>query len=95
MKKPQKKISCITAPRLPVIASSSPGFKEIGEGDNCGSTVNPLDAREIATAVEYLIENPDEARKMGGNGRKAVMEKYNWETEGKKLLDLYGQVISD
>ena len=28
-------------------------------------------------------------------GMKAVMEKYNWEAESKKLLDLYGQVISD
>ena len=43
----------------------------------------------------YLVEHPGEAKKMGANARKAVLEKYNWEAESKKLLDLYGQVISD
>lgn len=27
------------------------------------------------------------------NGRRAVGEKYNWETEGKKLLALYEGII--
>ncbi len=27
---------------------------------------------------------------MGKNGRRAVMEKYNWERESQKLLELYG-----
>ena len=29
---------------------------------------------------------------MGENGRRAVLEKYNWETEGKKLLALYKEL---
>jgi glycosyltransferase involved in cell wall biosynthesis len=79
---------------LPVIASNFPLWKEIVEGNNCGLTVNPLDPREIARAVEYLLGHPDEARKMGENGRKAVMEKYNWETESQKLLDLYEDLLN-
>jgi len=63
------------------------------EGNNCGLTVNPLDPKEIASAVEYLIEHPEEARKMGENGRKAVLEKYNWENESKKLLALYEDLL--
>ncbi len=78
---------------LPVIASSFPLWKEIIEGNNCGLTVNPLNPREIAKAVEYLIEHPDEARKMGENGRKAVLEKYNWETESKKLISVYENLL--
>ncbi|MFC1983041.1 glycosyltransferase [Chloroflexota bacterium] len=76
---------------LSVIASNFSLWREIVEGNNCGLTVNPLNPREIARAVEYLIEHPDEARKMGENSRKAVVEKYNWETESKKLLALYLQ----
>ena len=77
---------------LPVVASNFPLWKEIVEGNNCGLTVNPLDPREIADAVEYLLEHPEEAEAMGRNGRKAVMEKYNWENESKKLLDLYEEL---
>jgi len=74
---------------LPVIASNFPLWKEIIEGNNCGICVNPLDAEEIAKGIEYLIEHPEEAKKMGENGRKAVLEKYNWENESKKLLEVY------
>jgi glycosyltransferase involved in cell wall biosynthesis len=78
---------------LPVIASNFPLWKEMVEGNNCGLTVDPLKPAEIAKAVEYLIERPPEARKMGRNGRKAVSEKYNWENEGKKLLALYAYLL--
>jgi glycosyltransferase involved in cell wall biosynthesis len=78
---------------LPVIASNFPLWKEIVEGNNCGLTVNPLNPREIARALEYLIEHPDETRKMSENGRRAVVEQYNWETESKKLLALYDDLM--
>jgi glycosyltransferase involved in cell wall biosynthesis len=78
---------------LPVIASNFPLWKEIVEGNECGMTVNPLDPKEIAGAIEYLLEHPALRRKMGENGRQAVLEKYNWETEGKKLLELYEELL--
>ena len=78
---------------LPVIASNFPLWKEIVEGDNCGLTVNPMNPREIAAATEYLLERPELMEEMGKNGRKAVLEKYNWEQEAKKLLILYGKLL--
>jgi glycosyltransferase involved in cell wall biosynthesis len=30
---------------------------------------------------------------MEENGRKAVLEKYNWENEGKKLLKTYKKLL--
>ena len=80
---------------LPVIASNFPLWKEIIEGNNCGICVNPLEPKEIAKAVEYLIKHPEEARKMGENGRKAVLEKYNWENESKKLLEVYEELTKN
>ncbi len=77
---------------LPIIASNFPMWREIVEGNNCGLTVDPLNPEEIARAIEYLLDHPDEARKMGEDGRKAVMEKYNWEAESQKLLDLYADL---
>ena len=77
---------------IPVVASDFPLWKKIIEGDKCGICVNPLDPREIAEAIEYLMEYPDEAQKMGANGREAILQKYNWENESKKLLKVYEEL---
>jgi len=74
---------------LPVIASNFPLWKEIVEGNKCGLTVDPLNPKAIAQAIEYLLAHPEEARCMGENGRRAVAERYNWESEGRKLVALY------
>lgn len=78
---------------LPVVASNFPLWREIVEGNNCGLCVDPLDPKAIAEAVEYLLTHPEEAHRMGGNGRRAVEEKYNWEREGERLLKLYGELL--
>lgn len=78
---------------IPVIASNFPLWREIVEGNQCGLTVNPLDPEEIVRAIEYLITHPEEARRMGENGQRAVLAKYNWEQEGAKLLGLYKKLM--
>lgn len=78
---------------LPVIASGFPLWKQIVEGNECGLCVNPLDPIAIANAIDYLAANPDDAEKMGRRGQKAIFDKYNWEIEEKKLLDLYSSIV--
>lgn len=79
---------------IAVIASNFPLWKEIVEGNQCGICVDPLKPEEIAKAIDYLYEHPDEANKMGENGRKAILEKYNWSIEEKKLLQVYEKVLN-
>lgn len=81
------------AAKLPVVASNFPLWKQIVEGNECGICVNPLNPKEIAGAIEYLLMHPEEARRMGQNGRRAVEEKYNWNQEARKLLELYKGLI--
>lgn len=78
---------------LPVIASNFPLWQEIVEGNKCGICVDPQKPEEIAKAIDYLYEHPEEAKKMGENGHRAVYEKYNWTNEEKKLLEVYEKVI--
>ncbi|HON90881.1 MAG TPA: glycosyltransferase family 4 protein [Sedimentisphaerales bacterium] len=78
---------------LPVIASDFPLYREIVEPNRCGILVDPSKPEEIARAMEYLIEHPQEARQMGDNGRRAVLEKYNWEKETERLLHIYDVVL--
>ena len=71
---------------IPVISSDITLWKNIVGNAECGICVNPLKPQEIADAIKYIIENPKEAQMMGGNGRKAVLEQYNWGIEEKKLF---------
>lgn len=74
---------------LPVIASDFPLWRQIVERSNCGLLVDPLDARAIAAAIEWLLRNPAEAEAMGARGRRAVLEELNWETQASALLGAY------
>lgn len=74
---------------LPIITSNFLLWKKIVEGNSCGICVNPLEPKEIAEAIEYIMTHPKEAQIMGKNGKKAVLEKYNWQVEEKKLFKLY------
>ena len=79
---------------LPVVASNFPLWQEIIEENNCGVCVDPLSADEIAETINWLIENPERAKKMGENGRRVVEEKYNWENEAKKLIKVYEELLT-
>ena len=80
---------------IPVIASHFPLWREIIEDNQCGLLVDPLNPEAIANAIDYLINNPQEARSMGQNGRRAVEEKYNWTIEQQKLLEFYQRILSE
>ncbi|WP_284456194.1 glycosyltransferase family 4 protein [Alloalcanivorax xenomutans] len=77
---------------VPVIGSHFPLWKKIIEGNHCGLCVDPLSPQSIAEAIDFLVAHPEEAEKMGRNGQRAVRERYNWEAEESKLLELYRSI---
>lgn len=78
---------------VPVIASHFPLWREIIEGNDCGLCVDPLDPKAIAAAIDFLAANPERAKAMGDNGRRAVQDRYNWGAEESKLLHLYVDIL--
>lgn len=78
---------------IPVIASDFPTWRNIVSSNQCGVLVDPLDPKKISEAIDYLLRNPDEAMRMGQNGRRAVMSQYNWGREERKLLDFYRNLL--
>jgi glycosyltransferase involved in cell wall biosynthesis len=79
---------------LPVVVSDFPLYREIVEHYQCGLYVNPQKPEEIAQAIHWLIEHPEEAKEMGLRGIKAVASDFNWDTEAKKLLNSYETLLS-
>ena len=77
---------------LPVIASHFPLWRSLVQDNNCGICLDPLDVDAIAAAIKKLVDEPETAKQMGENGKKAVFTKYNWQLEEQKLLRLYSQL---
>lgn len=77
---------------IPVIASNFSLYRNIVEKEHCGICVDPYNHEEIARAIQYIMEHPGEAERMGKNGRRVVEERFNWSLEEKKLLKFYDEI---
>lgn len=80
---------------LPVITSDFPLYRDVVERHGCGFCISPYDPVQLADALIYLIEHPDEARAMGQRGRRAVESEYNWSSEAQKLRTFYNLIFND
>lgn len=80
---------------IPVIASNFKVLENIINQEACGLNVDPLKPKEIGKAIEYLFLHDDKAKEMGESGKKAVLERYNWSIEEKKLLKVYKEVLKN
>lgn len=78
---------------IPVIVTDFDIWKGIVEKYCCGICVNPNDIHAIADAINYYYNNPEVAKRHGENGRKAVVEEYNWNTQETVLLDIYRTIL--
>jgi glycosyltransferase involved in cell wall biosynthesis len=80
------------ANRLPIIASNYPQIANVVREAGCGILLESCEPHALADAMEYLLTHPEEAARMGENGRRAVEERYCWERESGALLEFYHAV---
>lgn len=78
---------------IPVVTSNFPLWEQIISDCDCGICVNPKDPKAIAEAQSQILEDDRRAEQMGKNGRKAVLEKFNWTIESEKLVRIYNQLM--
>lgn len=79
---------------VPIIASDFAPWRESFEHLGCVKFVDPSNIRQIADAITYLLDHPQEAEAMGEKGRQAVRFDLNWHSEEKKLLALYRNLLA-
>lgn len=77
---------------VPVIASDFANWREWFGRFDCVRFVDPLDPKAVAQEIEYLLEHEEEAAAMGLRGTRAVRDHFNWQTEARKLFELYAEV---
>lgn len=79
---------------IPVIVSNFPLWKKFVEEVDCGITADPDSPKSISESICRILDNPNEAQRMGENGKNAVQERYNWSREEKKLFSLYENIFA-
>ena len=79
---------------LPVVASDLEYCASIVNRCDCGIVVRADDANAHLDALSYLLRNRDEAKRLGANGKKAILEEMNAEAYALKLRDLYERLLS-
>ncbi len=78
---------------LPVIISNFPKLKRLIEGLEAGIAVDAANPAAIAAAIRRLRDEPALGRRLGANGRAAVLRERHWEMEAGKLAGVYQSVI--
>lgn len=79
---------------IPVVASNFPLWQEIVKDADCGVCIDPKNPKEIGEVLQIILSDEERAQEMGRNGRKKVLEKYNWKNEEQKLLTIYAQLVN-
>jgi glycosyltransferase involved in cell wall biosynthesis len=93
---PNKLWESLTA-GVPVVVSDFPVMRGIVLDDPAGAlggVCQPDDPASIATAIRAILERPDDERaEIRRRCRRAADERWNWETESARLVELYGSLI--
>ena len=74
---------------IPIIMPDFGDWVDFNKENKCGLNVNTSNAKEVADAINHLNANIAIKKKLGENGKKAVLEKYNWNISKLRLINLY------
>lgn len=69
----------------PVIASDSGGVKDAVINNETGLLLNPEKQEEITEAIEKLLSQAAEAKRLGLNGQKRAINDFSWTGQAYKL----------
>jgi glycosyltransferase involved in cell wall biosynthesis len=74
---------------LALLVSDLPDWRALYVESNLALPVNPEDAASIAAALRWLLERPDELRKMGERGRQRILAEWNYEKQFRPVFELF------
>jgi len=74
---------------IPVIGSNFGEIEKYIRENDCGIPVDPLDPREIATALLKILGDEGLFSRFSRNGAEAAIKKFHWRNEEKKLINIY------
>lgn len=76
----------------PVLSSNCNPIVRILNTSGSGIIYSSNDERELAHQLIRLKKSPDLMHRLGKNGKRVVLEKYNWKETAKNLIQLYEKI---
>jgi glycosyltransferase involved in cell wall biosynthesis len=76
----------------PIISSDCISLKRIINETKTGFIYRHDSAEDLASLIEKLSNNKSLLHELKGNGKKAVIGKYNWNIDRQRLVDAYRQL---
>jgi glycosyltransferase involved in cell wall biosynthesis len=73
----------------PIIVSSGSSMARIVKEEECGIIIDYGDTEALKKVLARLRDNQTWRKKLGANGRRAYLEKYNWHLMEKRLIRIY------
>lgn len=70
----------------PVIATNIGGIPELMENKKSGFLVEKGNSEDLIEKILYILENQNESKQMGKNGRKFVETNFSWEKIAKEFV---------
>lgn len=80
---------------VPTIASNIGGLKEIDGGTNCISLVPPGDELAISQTINWLLENPDAAKRQAVVGKERIKNAFGVDQWIDKIIALYQATFAE
>ncbi|MFL8936302.1 glycosyltransferase family 4 protein [Rossellomorea oryzaecorticis] len=78
----------------PLVACAVGGLKEIVNNKEDGLLVEEKNVQELADAVNYLLENPEEGQRMALKARAKIEEEYSHIAAAKKYEAIYKSALA-
>jgi glycogen synthase len=78
---------------VPVVASRVGGIPEVVMDEVTGTLVPPGEPKQLADAVNVLLDDEELARAMGKAGRERVERAFSWEAIAEKTLEVYESIL--
>jgi len=79
----------------PCVSFTATAIPEVIRDGETGLLARPEDPADLARCIRRLLENSDEARRMGQRGREVVLREYSLDLYARRYLDVYRLAQTD
>jgi glycosyltransferase involved in cell wall biosynthesis len=73
---------------LALLVSDLPDWQKMYVEPGYGLACDPNDPEDIARALRWFLEHPEEAHKIGDRGRQKILSEWNYEKQFEPVLDI-------
>ena len=79
----------------PVIATDLPAIRDIIADGETGLIVPQRDDQALAERIIDLLDHPEEGERLARNGRRFVLERYDWAVIAEKYRELVERLVRE